>query len=140
MEWDLTSLAQSNIANGNIIMTFMIKQIGSTGSSHSFYSSEYSNINLRPHIALDYVDNVNGILPPAQPSLTAPVDGDVLYKEENGTLFPSTQPALSWTPVAGATGYIVTIANDTGVFTYKSWVDSEITNIIFRFNNDLNVG
>jgi hypothetical protein len=36
MEWDLTSLAQSNIANGNTTMTFMLAMVGSTGSSHSF--------------------------------------------------------------------------------------------------------
>ncbi len=140
MEWDLTSLAQSNIANGNTTMTFMLAMVGSTGSSHSFYSSEYSNPAYRPHLVLDYVDNVNGITPPAQPTLTSPADGEVLYSETNGMLTASTQPALTWTPVSGATGYIVTIANETGVYKFRSWEDSEITNTTFRFANNLSEG
>ena len=140
MEWDLTSLAQSNIANGNTTMTFMLAMIGSTGSSHSFYSSEYSDSTYHPHLVLDYVDNVNGIVPPGQPMLTSPADGQVLYAEENGLLTPSTQPALTWTPVTGATGYIVTVSNQTGVYKFKSWEDSEITNTTFRFSENLTEG
>ncbi|RJU93432.1 MAG: hypothetical protein DWC03_04900 [Candidatus Poseidoniales archaeon] len=140
MEWDLTSLAQSNIANGNTTMTFMLAMIGSTGSSHSFYSSEYSDADYHPHLVLDYVDNVNGIVPPGQPMLTSPADGQVLYAEDNGLLTPSTQPVLTWTPVSGATGYIVTVANSTGVYKFKSWEDSEITNTTFRFANNLSEG
>ena len=140
MEWDLTSLAQSNIANGNTTMTFKLAMVGSTGSSHSFYSSEYSDPDYHPHIVLDYVDNVNGIIPPAQPSLNSPADGQVLYAESNGLLYPSTQPALTWTPVTDATGYIVTISNESGVYTFRSWEDSEITNTTFRFSNNLSEG
>ncbi|MGB0377927.1 MAG: DNRLRE domain-containing protein, partial [Poseidonia sp.] len=139
-EWDLTSLAQANIANGNTTMTFKLAMIGSTGSSHSFYSSEYSDASYHPHLVLDYVDNVNGIVPPAQPTLTSPADGQVLYAEDNGLLTPSTQPALTWTPVSGATGYIVTIANESGVYKFRSWEDSEITNTTFRFADNLTEG
>ena len=140
MEWDLTSLAQANIANGNTTMTFKLAMIGGTGSSHSFYSSEYSDDTYHPHLVLDYVDNVNGIVPPAQPTLTSPADGQVLYAENNGLLTPSTQPALTWTPVSGATGYIVTIANESGVYKFRSWEDSEITNTTFRFEDNLTEG
>lgn len=140
MEWDLTSLAQSNIANGNTTMTFMLQRIGSTGSSYTFTSSDASDASFHPHIVLDYVDNVNGIVPPAQPSLASPNDGDVLYDESNGLLSPSTQPVLVWAPVTGATGYIVTVANETGVYKYKSWEDSEITNTTFRFAQNLTDG
>ena len=140
MEWDLTSLAQDNLANGNTTMTFMLMQIGTAGSSHTFYSSEFSNASFHPHIVFDYVDNVNGIVPPAQPTLNSPSDGEVLYQEDGGLLVSSTQPVLSWSPVSGATGYIVTITNETGVFKYKSWEDSEITNTSFRFANDLTAG
>ena len=140
MEWDLTSLAQANIANGNTTMTFKLAMIGSTGSSHSFYSSEYSDATYHPHLVLDYVDNVNGIVPPAQPTLTSPADGQVLYAENDGLLTPSTQPALTWTPVSGATGYIVTIANESGVYKFRSWEDSEITNTTFRFEDNLTEG
>ena len=140
MEWDLTSLAQSNIANGNTTMTFMLQRVGASGSSHTFYSSDYTDSDFHPHIVLDYVDNVNGIVPPAQPAQVSPGDGAVLYDEANGLLSPSTQPALTWSPVSGATGYIVTIANTTGVYKYKSWEDSEITNTTFRFENNLSAG
>ena len=140
MEWDLTSLAQTNIANGNTTMTFMLKMVGTSGSSHSFYSSDFSNASFHPHLVLDYVDNVNGIVPPAQPMLTGPLDGAVLYAENDGLLSASTQPALTWTPVSGATGYIVTVANQTGVYKFKSWEDSEITNTTFRFSNNLSEG
>ena len=140
MEWDLTSLAQSNIANGNTTMTFMLAMGGSTGSSHSFYSSEYYDEEYRPHIVLDYVDNVNGIVPPGQPVLTSPADGEVLYEQDNGLLKAMNQPFLSWSPVAGATGYIVTVANETGVYKFRSWEDSEITNTTFRFDEDLTEG
>ena len=139
-EWDLTSLAQSNLANGNTTMTFMLKQIGTTGSSHSFYSSDFSNSIFHPHIVFDYVDNVNGIVPPSQPVLTSPADGQVLYDEDGGVLSGATQPVLSWSPVSGATGYIVTIANETGEFKYRSWEDSEITNTTFRFSDNLSEG
>ncbi|MBN29307.1 MAG: hypothetical protein CMB34_01400 [Euryarchaeota archaeon] len=140
MEWDLTSLAQSNIANGNTTMTFKLALVGSTGSSHNFYSSEYSDEEYRPHIVLDYVDNVNGIVPPAQPVLTTPSDGEVLYEQDNGLLKAKTQPFLSWNPVSGATGYIVTIANESGVYKFRSWEDSEITNTTFRFDENLTEG
>ena len=140
MEWDLTSLAQTNIANGNTTMTFMLKMVGTSGSSHSFYSSDFSNASFHPHLVLDYVDNVNGIVPPAQPMLTGPLDGAVLYAENDGLLSASTQPALTWTPVSGATGYIVTVANQTGVYKFKSWEDSEITNTTFRFSDNLSEG
>ena len=75
--WDITSLAQSNIANGNHTLSIMLKTIGSAGSSHLFYDN--SNSDKRPELRLNYVDNVDGVIPPAQPVLTFPVDGDVLY-------------------------------------------------------------
>ena len=140
IEWDLTGLAQSNIANGNTTMTFMLAKVGSGGSSHTFYSSEYNDATYHPHLVLDYVDNVNGILPPAQPVLNSPADGQVLYAESNGLLTPPSQPVLTWSPVSGATGYIVTVANETGVFKFKSWEDDEITNTTFRFSTNLSEG
>ena len=72
--------------------------------------------------------------------LTSPADGEVLYEQDNGLLKAMNQPFLSWSPVAGATGYIVTIANETGVYKFRSWEDSEITNTTFRFDEDLTEG
>ena len=137
MEWDLTSLAQDNIANGNTTMTIMLQRVGTSSTTHSFHSSDVTNESLRPRIVLDYVDNVAGIIPPAQPSLITPTDGEVLYEELSGLLVPELQPLLSWNPVTGATGYIVSIANESGVTKYRSWEDSEITNTTFRFSDNL---
>ena len=140
VDWDLTGLAQSNIANGNTTMTVMLARVGSTSSSHLFYSSDYNDPDYRPHLVLDYVDNVDGVVPPSQPSLVSPNDGEVLYEQLNGQLTSDQQPVLTWNPVAGATGYIVTIENDSGPTKYKSWEDSEITNTTFSFNDDLPQG
>ncbi len=137
VDWDLTGLAQSNIANGNTTMTIMLARVGTTGSSHTFHSSEHTNTNLRPHLVLDYVDNTAGINPPSQPTLTSPSDGKVLYENQSGLLLPDTQPVLSWNSVAGATGYIVTIEGESGRVKYKSWEDSEISNTTFQFDDDL---
>ena len=67
LEWDITSLAQSNIANGNQTMTIQLKMVGSGNSLHTFASGEYATESLRPTLRVDYVDNVAGVVPPAQP-------------------------------------------------------------------------
>ena len=140
IEWDLTSLAQSNIANGNTTMTVMLKRVGTSSSTLVFDSSEATTQSQRPSLILEYIDNVNGVVPPAQPTLLAPADGAVLYSESGGLLSPLQNPSLTWTPLTGATGYILTIANESGVFKFKSWEDSEITNTTFRFNDNLSSG
>ena len=140
VDWDLTGLAQSNIANGNTTMTVMLARVGSTSSSHLFYTSEYNDPDYHPHLVFDYIDNVNGIQPPAQPSLVSPNDGEVLYSVSSGQLVADEQPVLTWMPVAGATGYIVTIEDESGPVKYRSWEDSEITNTTFEFDNTLAEG
>ena len=112
VEWDLTSLAQDNVANGNLTMTILLKSVGTPATNHAFASSEASTETLRPRLVLQYVDNVNGIQPPAQPVLTSPQDGQVLYNLSASTLQPDDKPILSWSPVTGANGYVVTIANE----------------------------
>ena len=138
--WDLTSLAQSNIANGNLTMTILLKTVGSPSTSHAFYSSDGSATEYRPQLVIDYVDNVNGILPPAQPTLTSPQDGSVLYNVSGDVLQSDDRPVLVWSPVSGATGYTLTIANETGVVKYNSWESSAITSTTFRFANSLTSG
>ena len=140
VNWDLTSLAQDNVANGNLTMTVLLKSVGTPATNHAFYSSEVSNIALRPQLTFEYVDNVNGIQPPSQPVLTFPQDGQVLYNSTAPTLQPNDKPVLTWSPVTGANGYIVTIANETGVFKFKSWESSEISGTSFRFTNSLATG
>lgn len=140
-EFDLTSLAQSNIANGNTTMSILLKVVGTPGTTHRFFSSDYnSNESRRPQLVLDYVDNTAGIVPPGQPSLLFPLDGDVLYDTSEVVLQSQSNPVLSWNSVTGASGYIVTIANSTGVYKYKSWESSYINGTTFRFNDLLDAG
>ena len=140
VEWDITSLAQSNVANGNNTLTVLLQSTGTPGSRHAFHSGEYWNKTYRPRLVLDYVDNVNGILPPAQPSLNYPSDGAVLYNTSSWVLSSEDQPQLSWNTVANATGYVVTISQASGQQKYKSWEDSEINGTTFSFANSLTAG
>ena len=140
VEWDLTSLAQDNVANGNLTMTILLKSVGTPATNHAFASSEVSTETLRPRLVLQYVDNVNGIQPPAQPVLTSPQDGQVMYNLSASTLQPDDKPVLSWSPVTGANGYVVTIANETGVYKFNSWEAGEISGTTFRFADSLTTG
>tara|TARA_B110000467_G_scaffold7684_1_gene6746 strand:- start:4829 stop:13990 length:9162 start_codon:yes stop_codon:yes gene_type:complete len=140
IEWDLTSLAQSNVVNGNMTMTVMLEVVGTPYTNHQFYSSDYINESFRPRIVLEYIDNVDGIQPPTQPSLTYPTDGKVLYNTSGSLLTPDASPVLSWAPSIGATGYIVTIANQSGVYKFRSWEGTSITNSTFRFPTSLDTG
>ena len=134
--WDITSLAQSNVANGNNTLTVMLQSVGSPSSGHTFYDNSASE-SFRPKLVLDYVDNVDGVIPPAQPTLTYPGDGDILYNTSSWVLESLDKPQLSWNSVTNATGYIVTIASTDGQLKYKSWEDSEISGTTFTFSQDL---
>ena len=138
-EWDITSLAQSNIANNNQTMTVMLKGVGIPTSGHSFFDNS-ANLTLRPKLILDYVDNVDGVIPPAQPVLTYPNDGDILYNTSTWVLESLDKPQLTWNSVSNATGYVVTIASEAGEVKYRSWSDSEINGTTFTFSQDLVAG
>jgi hypothetical protein len=138
-EWDLTSLAQSNIANGNNTLTIMLQSVGTPPSGHSFYDN-LNNNTLKPKLVLDYVDNVDGVIPPAQPTLTYPDDGSILYNTSTWVLESLDKPQLTWNSVSNATGYIVTIAATGEHQKYKSWEDSEINGTTFTFSQDLDAG
>ena len=141
LEWDLTSLAQSNVANNNMTMTVMLEVVGTPYTNHQFYSSDYINESLRPQLVVEYIDNVDGIQPPSQPTLTYPTDGEVLYNTSGVVLQPDATPVLSWAPSTGATGYIVTIANQSGVYKYRSWEStSSFVGTSFRFPSTLDTG
>ena len=137
--WDITSLAQSNIANNNQTMTVMLKAVGTPTSGHSFFDNS-ANLTLRPKLILDYVDNVDGVIPPAQPVLTYPNDGDILYNTSTWVLESLDKPQLTWNSVSNATGYVVTIASEAGENKYRSWSDSEINGTTFTFSQDLVAG
>ena len=140
LEWDITSLAQSNIANGNQTMTIQLKAVGSGSSLHTFASGEYATESLRPTLRIDYVDNVAGVVPPAQPVLLSPLDGAVLYDTTSNLLDSLDKPVLNWNTVSGATGYIVTIRNESGQYTFKSATSSQITGTSFTFANTVAPG
>ncbi|MGB0489655.1 MAG: DNRLRE domain-containing protein, partial [Candidatus Poseidoniaceae archaeon] len=142
VDFDLTSLAQSNIANGNLSMTVRLEVVGTPASTMTFVSSEStSNTSRHPQIHLEYVDNVDGILPPSQPTLSAPADGTVLYNTSGFQLESGDAPTLTWSALPDATDYILTLSGPAGVSTYRSWVDSEfLTNTSFRIDTTLFVG
>ena len=142
VDFDLTSLAQSNIANGNLSMTVRLEVVGTPTSSMTFVGSEStSNTSRHPQLHLEYVDNVDGIQPPSQPSLIAPVDGTVLYETGGVMLESGTSPTLTWAALADATDYVLTLSGPTGVETYRSWVDSEFLNsTTFRVDTTLDEG
>ena len=134
--WDITSLAQANIANNNQTMTVMLKAVGSPSSGHTFFDN-LANSTLRPKLILDYVDNVDGVIPPAQPVLSYPNDGDILYNTSTWVLESLDKPQLTWNSVSNATGYVVTIASVNGEQKFKSWMDTEINGTTFTFGQDL---
>lgn len=140
LQWDITSLAQSNIANGNYTLTVMLAVVGTPGSTHSFYSSDSTSTSNRPQLNFDYVDNSNGTQPPAQPTLVYPSDGDVLYDNSNWTLAPSPRPVLQWNPVTNATDYVLTIANASGQTKFRSWSNAGFSGANYSFQSDLNQG
>lgn len=140
LEWDITSLAQSNIANGNMTLSIKLVAVGSGGSLHTFASGEYATESLRPTLRIDYVDNVAGVVPPAQPVLLSPLDGAVLYDTTNNLLDTLDKPVLTWNAVSGATGYIVTIRNASGQYTFKSATSSQISGTSFTFADDATPG
>ena len=140
MEWDITSLAQSNVAMGNRTLTVMLSPVGTPATTMVFHSSEYYNLSLRPQLILDYVDNSAGIIPPAQPTLVSPDDGLVLYQEDNWMLSADRSPQFEWNDVADATGYVFTISSDSGQTKYKSWEDSGFNGSTFSLSDYLDTG
>jgi len=140
VEWDITSLAQSNIANGNNTLSVMLQAVGTPAASSSFYSSDYFNDTHKPRLVLEYVDNVDGVVPPAQPSLIGPADGAILYNTSEWVLTSMDKPQLTWNAVANATGYILTVSDIDGVQKYRSWIDTEINGTTFTFSDNLSTG
>jgi len=134
-EWDITGLAQSNIANGNKTLTVLLKAVGVPMSSHRFASSDNVNQDIRPQLVFEYVDNVDGIAPPSQASLFAPADGSVLYDVSSWVLQAEVSPILEWNAVPYATSYTLYISNDSGINKIQSIIDTNYTMM-----NDLEIG
>ena len=121
-------------------MTIQLKAVGTGSSLHTFTSGESSSESLRPTLRIDYVDNVAGVVPPAQPVLLSPLDGAVLYDTTTNLLDSLDKPVLNWNTVSGATGYIVTIRNASGQYTFKSATSSQITGTSFTFADNVAPG
>ncbi|RAH14923.1 MAG: hypothetical protein CMB20_002300 [Methanobacteriota archaeon] len=138
--WDITSLAQSNIANGNSTLTIMLKAVGTPGSTHKFYDNSASDISNRPNLTLEYVDNTAGIIPPGQPTLTYPDDGAVLYNNTEWVLTSMDKPQLTWNSVTNATGYVVTFSDGSNQYRYASATSPEISGTTFTFSDNLTTG
>ena len=75
-----------------------------------------------------------------QPVLLSPLDGAVLYDTTNNLLDSLDKPVLNWNTVSGATGYIVTIRNESGQYTFKSATSSQITGTSFTFADTIDPG
>ena len=116
----------------------MLQSVGTPASGQQFFDNR--NSDYKPKLILEYVDNTDGVIPPAQPSLVYPSDGDILYNTSEWVLEPLDKPQLSWNSVTNATGYIVTIADSDGEEKYKSWLDPEINGTTFTFSYDLTEG
>ena len=129
-EWDITSLAQSVVAAGDSELNLRIIPIGAPSSTHVLRTSEAS-VDWRPNLVLEYVDNVDGVLPPAQPQLVGPDDGGVLYNRTQLLLSGDGTPTLSWSPVVDASGYILSISNPEGITRYRSWESSGFSGTSF---------
>ena len=138
VEWDLTALGQSNFANGNLSFT-VILDAENASSSYDFITSEGAT-NLQPNLVLEYVDNVGGIMPPSQPVLNTPIDGSVLYDVSSEIISSEDSVTLSWSPSSGASSYILFLSDSTGITTFDSRFDSEITGNTFTSSSSLNVG
>ncbi|MBK55486.1 MAG: hypothetical protein CMB51_06165 [Euryarchaeota archaeon] len=126
--WDITGLAQDNFANGNKTLSVLLKAVGTPGSTHTFWSSEIVNSNLRPTLLFEYVDNVDGIQPPGQVSLISPTDGNILYDASSWLIEPELSPQLSWNSVSDATGYHLFVTeNNGGIVKYPNLVSTTYT-------------
>ncbi len=139
VEWDLTALAQSNFANGNLSFTIILDSV-SSASGFEFYSSDSSILNVQPKLIFEYVDNIGGIIPPSQPVLSSPSDGSVLYDTTTEIISSVDTTTLSWSPSTGATSYIVSFADQTSIMTYDSRFDSEISGTTFTTSIPLEIG
>ena len=138
VEWDLTALGQANFATGNLSFT-VILDAENVSSSYDFVTSEGAT-NLQPKLVLEYVDNVGGIMPPSQPVLSLPLDGSILYDLSSDIISSQDTVTLSWSQSTGASSYILFLSDSTGITTFDSRFDSEITGNTFTSSSSLNVG
>lgn len=120
--WDVTLAVQAAGVNGTATLGLLPN--GTANGRHVFNSAEAEDRADRPVLSIRYVLGSISDLPPGQPTLTAPPSGEILYTDSNTRIVGDTLPTLSWTPVAGSTGYVITLSSDAGDSgEYRSWAD-----------------
>jgi hypothetical protein len=71
-KWDITNLAKDWKSGSTSNNGVVLKQRDETGSSrYDYFSSDYSNVELRPKLVIEYDD------PPTAPTVTSPKSGDI---------------------------------------------------------------
>ncbi len=102
IEFDLTSLIQSNLANQNKSISIILKSNQASSSYIKFLSSDST---FPPILTLDYFINTNGLIPPSQTVLISPLDGSIMYDTTGDTIAAKQYLTLSWANSVGATDY-----------------------------------
>ncbi len=123
-QWDVTSLARDSWA-GNGVMSLGL--MSNWSGTVTFVAADYNQ--LLPKLTVNYVDNPNGAVPPAQVTLLSPDHLSAVYAEDpndENLIVPDLRPILSWTPLSDATGYVLQLSSTTcppfcPSETYQSW-------------------
>ena len=138
LQWDITNLLQYNFNTANDSISFVLSPQTGVTSFFDVYSSESPNA-VRPMLKLTYIENIGGLTPPSQTTLTTPNNGDILYDTTGDVAAAPQSIQLSWVPNPDATDYILYISNQNTVTTIDSRVDSSIQGNSYTFNQ-LNPG
>ena len=120
-DWDVTNIVRNAGYNGTV--SIAVKVTNYTGYLQ-FASSETSNSQYKPQLQIGYVDNQNGTLPPATPTLNWPTDQQVIYsvsQYDDFLLEPSVRPTLNWRHTGDSTGYVLRMWNATDTNIFYSW-------------------
>ena len=119
VEWDITSLLQTNFFTNNDSVTFtLVPEIGVTNNIE-FYSSENID-NLKPNLKIIYIENIGGLTPPSQPVLSNPSNGEILYDTSDIIISSPQSVQLDWVQNPDATDYILFISNQNNIISYDS--------------------
>ena len=91
-------------------------------------------------LRLEYVDNVDGIIPPAQPVIAYPADGEILYNTTSWKLELLRQTTIVMEQCDKCNWLHCNIADSDGERKYMSWEDNQINGTTFTFDDNLTAG
>ena len=97
LQWDITNLLQYNFNTANDSISFVLSPQTGVTSFFDVYSSE-SPSAVRPMLKLTYIENIGGLTPPSQTTLTTPNNGDILYDTTGDVAAAPQSIQLSWVP------------------------------------------